>query len=114
MRAGDERWEKVKMQTMDQFSHDLTLALEETSRTGGVRAGRWGARRRTRSTGNLRKLKRLDVVLATDYLMGNHLLCSLCPATDRGFVQQPHGCRQRYSEQPEPGRLEQLDPERLR
>lgn len=41
------------MQTMDQFSHDLTLALEETSRTGGVRAGRWGARRRTRSTGNL-------------------------------------------------------------
>ena len=43
------------MQTMDQFSHDLTLALEETSRTGGVRVGRWGQRRRTRSTGNLRK-----------------------------------------------------------
>lgn len=38
---------------MEQFSHDLTLALEETSR---VRAGHcWGGRRRTRSTGNLRK-----------------------------------------------------------
>ncbi|KAH8294453.1 hypothetical protein KR018_007312 [Drosophila ironensis] len=39
---------------MDQFSHDLTLALEETSlmdRAIGV--GRWGPRRRTRSTGNL-------------------------------------------------------------
>ncbi|ALC49406.1 CG4281 [Drosophila busckii] len=39
---------------MDQFSHDLTLALEETSlmdRACGV--GRWGSRRRTRSTGNL-------------------------------------------------------------
>ncbi|XP_055326804.1 uncharacterized protein LOC129580415 [Sitodiplosis mosellana] len=36
---------------MEQFSHDLTLALEETSR---VRAGHcWGGRRRTRSTGNL-------------------------------------------------------------
>lgn len=40
---------------MEQFSHDLTLALEETSR---VRAGHcWGGRRRTRSTGNLRKSK---------------------------------------------------------
>ncbi|XP_055388847.1 uncharacterized protein LOC129617815 [Condylostylus longicornis] len=39
------------MQTMDQFSHDLTLALEETSK--GVLRGRWGPRRRTRSTGNL-------------------------------------------------------------
>lgn len=39
---------------MEQFSHDLTLALEETSR---IRAGHyWGGRRRTRSTGNLRKL----------------------------------------------------------
>ncbi|XP_055844568.1 uncharacterized protein LOC129910978 [Episyrphus balteatus] len=38
---------------MDQFSHDLTIALEETSRMGGVRVGRWGQRRRTRSTGNL-------------------------------------------------------------
>lgn len=38
---------------MEQFSHDLTLALEETSR---IRAGHcWGVRRRTRSTGNLRK-----------------------------------------------------------
>ncbi|EDV32757.1 uncharacterized protein Dana_GF21980 [Drosophila ananassae] len=39
---------------MDQFSHDLTLALEETSLmdlASGV--GRWGSRRRTRSTGNL-------------------------------------------------------------
>lgn len=42
---------------MEQFSHDLTLALEETSRSGGVRSGRWGTRRRTRSTGNLRKLR---------------------------------------------------------
>lgn len=41
---------------MEQFSHDLTIALEETSRIGGVRSGRWGLRRRTRSTGNLRKL----------------------------------------------------------
>lgn len=39
--------------SFDQFSHDLTLALEETSR-GTV--SRWGMRRRTRSTGNLRKL----------------------------------------------------------
>lgn len=38
---------------MEQFSHDLTLALEETSR---IRAGHyWGGRRRTRSTGNLRE-----------------------------------------------------------
>uniref|UniRef100_A0A336M9A7 CSON013989 protein n=1 Tax=Culicoides sonorensis TaxID=179676 RepID=A0A336M9A7_CULSO len=34
---------------MEQFSHDLTLALEETSRC----SRRWGMRRRTRSTGNL-------------------------------------------------------------
>ncbi|XP_063709845.1 uncharacterized protein LOC134838279 [Culicoides brevitarsis] len=34
---------------MEQFSHDLTLALEETSKCGR----RWGMRRRTRSTGNL-------------------------------------------------------------
>lgn len=38
----------------DQFSHDLTLALEETSKVS--RAGRWGVRRRTRSTGNLRMI----------------------------------------------------------
>ncbi|XP_053694705.1 uncharacterized protein LOC128742386 [Sabethes cyaneus] len=37
---------------MEQFSHDLTLALEETSRFGENR-NRWGLRRRTRSTGNL-------------------------------------------------------------
>lgn len=38
---------------MEKFSHDLTRALEETSK---VRAGHcWGVRRRTRSTGNLRK-----------------------------------------------------------
>ncbi|XP_017065878.1 uncharacterized protein LOC108104373 [Drosophila eugracilis] len=38
---------------MDQFSHDLTLALDLTlmDRASGV--GRWGSRRRTRSTGNL-------------------------------------------------------------
>jgi hypothetical protein len=41
--------------SFDQFSHDLTLALEETSR--GSAGTRWGLRRRTRSTGNLRKLK---------------------------------------------------------
>lgn len=38
---------------MEQFSHDLTLALEETSKCSGV--SRWSTRRRTRSTGNLRK-----------------------------------------------------------
>lgn len=37
---------------MEQFSHDLTLALEETSRCGETKT-RWGMRRRTRSTGNL-------------------------------------------------------------
>ncbi|XP_055639248.1 uncharacterized protein LOC129777171 isoform X2 [Toxorhynchites rutilus septentrionalis] len=37
---------------MEQFSHDLTLALEETSRFAEAR-NRWGMRRRTRSTGNL-------------------------------------------------------------
>uniref|UniRef100_A0A8W7PNN6 Uncharacterized protein n=1 Tax=Anopheles coluzzii TaxID=1518534 RepID=A0A8W7PNN6_ANOCL len=37
---------------MEQFSHDLTLALEETSRTTTSKV-RWGVRRRTRSTGNL-------------------------------------------------------------
>lgn len=46
---------------MEQFSHDLTLALEEeTSRYShysGARVGRFGMRRRTRSTGNLRKLR---------------------------------------------------------
>ncbi|CRK88797.1 CLUMA_CG002625, isoform A [Clunio marinus] len=40
-----------KDKTFDQFSHDLTLALEETSRGGA--GSRWGIRRRTRSTGNL-------------------------------------------------------------
>ena len=39
---------------MDKFSHDLTLALEETSLLDRARV-RWGRRRRTRSTGNLRK-----------------------------------------------------------
>ncbi|XP_059608562.1 uncharacterized protein LOC132256265 isoform X2 [Phlebotomus argentipes] len=38
---------------MEQFSHDLTLALEETSRIGNLHTSRWGLRRRTRSTGNL-------------------------------------------------------------
>lgn len=37
---------------MEQFSHDLTLALEETSRCGETKH-QWGMRRRTRSTGNL-------------------------------------------------------------
>lgn len=43
--------------SFDQFSHDLTLALleEETLRGGGSTGSRWGLRRRTRSTGNLRK-----------------------------------------------------------
>lgn len=41
---------------MDQFSHDLTVALEETSLLDRARVSRWGQqRRRTRSTGNLRK-----------------------------------------------------------
>uniref|UniRef100_A0A0K8W3G1 Uncharacterized protein n=1 Tax=Bactrocera latifrons TaxID=174628 RepID=A0A0K8W3G1_BACLA len=39
---------------MDQFSHDLTVALmEETSLLDRVRVSRWGQRRRTRSAGNL-------------------------------------------------------------
>lgn len=42
---------------MDQFSHDLTVALEETSLLDRAKVSRWGQqRRRTRSTGNLRKL----------------------------------------------------------
>jgi hypothetical protein len=41
------------MEKMEQFSHDLTLALEETSRC--TNGSRWGLRRRTRSTGNLRE-----------------------------------------------------------
>lgn len=43
--------------SFDQFSHDLTLALEETSR--GTASTRWGLRRRTRSTGNLRKFQHI-------------------------------------------------------
>lgn len=45
--------------SFDQFSHDLTLALleEETLRVGST-GSRWGLRRRTRSTGNLRKIKK--------------------------------------------------------
>ncbi|XP_011213703.2 uncharacterized protein LOC105233340 isoform X3 [Bactrocera dorsalis] len=39
---------------MDQFSHDLTVALmEETSLLDRVRVSRWGQRRRTRSAGSL-------------------------------------------------------------
>lgn len=41
--------------SFDQFSHDLTLALEEETLRGGGTGSRWGLRRRTRSTGNLRK-----------------------------------------------------------
>lgn len=44
--------------SFDQFSHDLTLALEETR--CGANGSRWGMRRRTRSTGNLRELKNLN------------------------------------------------------
>lgn len=41
---------------MDQFSHDLTIALEETSLLDRARVSRWGQqRRRTCSTGNIRK-----------------------------------------------------------
>ena len=47
--------------SFDQFSHDLTLALEETS------AGtRWGLRRRTRSTGNLRKFQDIKKQKSTE------------------------------------------------
>lgn len=62
---------------MEQFSHDLTLALEETSRSGGVRAGRWGLRRRTRSTGNLRKL-RLRMTKCTENYLKNLLRIGMC------------------------------------
>lgn len=60
---------------MDQFSHDLTLALEETSlmdRACGV--GRWGSRRRTRSTGNLRKYLPLSAHCENHLHMSLHLL----------------------------------------
>ncbi len=48
--------------SFDQFSHDLTLALleEETLRGGGGTSSRWGLRRRTRSTGNLREFFRIS------------------------------------------------------
>lgn len=46
--------------SFDQFSHDLSLALEETSRSGAC--SRWGLRRRTRSTGNLRKIYTLNIL----------------------------------------------------
>lgn len=52
---------------MEQFSHDLTLALEETSR---VRAGHcWGGRRRTRSTGNLRKFQTINAHVIQHYVI---------------------------------------------
>ncbi|KAK0093853.1 hypothetical protein PV326_012470 [Microctonus aethiopoides] len=41
---------------MEALVHDLTLALEESSNTTTV-GRRWGWRRRTRSTGNIRKCK---------------------------------------------------------
>lgn len=54
-----------KSMSFDQFSHDLTLALEETSRGSG---NRWGLRRRTRSTGNLRKsLNNLPNAFSSDF-----------------------------------------------
>lgn len=57
-------WRTRTTGEMEKFSHDLTLALEETSR---VRAGHcWGVRRRTRSTGNLRK--QLPPSLCEDFL----------------------------------------------
>lgn len=60
---------------MEQFSHDLTLALEETSRYShysGARVGRFGMRRRTRSTGNLRKLRFLKF-----WIMKNIRVCGM-------------------------------------
>ena len=46
---------------MEQFSHDLTLALEETRCGGG--SSRWGMRRRTRSTGNLRMYNLFNIII---------------------------------------------------
>lgn len=54
-------------EAMEQFSHDLTVALEETSKSGGVRTACWGVRRRTRSTGNLRT-----------YMVAKHAILALC------------------------------------
>lgn len=74
---------------MDQFSHDLTLALEETSlmdRACGV--GRWGSRRRTRSTGNLRKyLPLLCAATVKITCILHSTCCSLCTATNGRLVE---------------------------
>lgn len=58
-----------KNQSFDQFSHDLTLALEETSRGGA--GTRWGLRRRTRSTGNLRNktIKFIDSRVRLNFIL---------------------------------------------
>lgn len=61
--------------SFDQFSHDLTLALEETSRGTG---SRWGLRRRTRSTGNLRK-DQFEVSLPLNFSQGFKTLLAFPP-----------------------------------
>ena len=44
---------------MEALVHDLALALEESYSNSNARR-RWGVRRRTRSTGNIRKLLNKD------------------------------------------------------
>lgn len=58
---------------MEQFSHDLKLALQETSKCSGV--SRWSTRRRTRSTGNLREYKLVEDELSSFYTLDSHLYC---------------------------------------
>lgn len=70
---------------MEQFSHDLTLALEETA---NGRGRRWGIRRRTRSTGNLRK-----IFIKVFKGLFNHvkiLACAPLPTEDSSSSQADH------------------------
>lgn len=96
--------------TMEQFSHDLTVALEETSKSGGVRTGCWGVRRRTRSTGNLRECHCSRVrPSGCNYNPPSTLIpCSVRPAADRGqFQQSGRWCAE------QPLRRRRRDPQRL-
>lgn len=61
--------------SFDQFSHDLTLALlEEETLRGGTSTSRWGLRRRTRSTGNLREYE-----LIIENIIKINLFILACP-----------------------------------
>lgn len=60
--------------SFDQFSHDLTLALLEEETLRGGTGSRWGLRRRTRSTGNLRKYQQISLLF---FFVGFVVFC-LC------------------------------------